>query len=156
MSTLRVGDIALDFSAQLSNGETFSLKDRRGRKNIVLYFYPKDFTSGCTKEACYFRDFKKEFEELDAEIIGVSRDTPDSHLRFSEKHHLNFPLISDPDNQLGDLYGVTRAGGRLGVRRTTFVIDKQGIIREIIHKEINMFEHVEKSLQALREQYPGH
>lgn len=150
MSNLKIGDLAPNFDAQLSGSESFSLQSRRGKKNVVLYFYPKDFTSGCTKEACYFRDFKKEFEELDAEIIGVSRDSPDSHFRFSDKYQLNFPLISDPDNRLGELFGVTRMGGRLGVHRTTFVIDKQGIIRAVIHKEADMFGHVKKSLEALK------
>lgn len=150
MSELAKGDSAPDFTAKLSNGEAFELKKSFPGRNLILYFYPKDFTSGCTKEACYFRDFMKEFSALDAEIIGVSRDTDESHVQFSDHFKLNFPLVSDPKNRLGDLYGVSRMGGRLGVRRTTFVLDKERTILAVIHSEANMRDHVEKALEALK------
>lgn len=151
MADPRVGDPAPDFAAKLSTGEEFRLSELKGKKNVVLYFYPKDFTAGCTKEACYFRDYRRVFNEIDTEIIGVSRDSEDSHLKFSDKHDLNFPLISDPDDTLGKLYGAARFGGKLGVRRKTFVIGKDGLIKEIIHSETNMSVHAEKALKVLRE-----
>ena len=149
MSQIAVGDTAPDFTATLSTGETFELTKSFPGRNLILYFYPKDFTAGCTKEACYFRDFKKDFIALDAEIIGVSRDTDELHAQFSDHFKLNFPLISDPKNRLGELYGVTRMGGRLGVRRTTFVIGKERTILAIIHSETNMLDHIKKALEAL-------
>lgn len=148
---LQIGDRAPDFEARLSDGTTFSLKSRRGRRNVVLYFYPKDFTSGCTAEACTFRDRSREFDDLDTDIIGVSRDTTESHERFIDTHGLNFPLISDADGKISGLYGVQRLGGRLGVHRTTFVINKEGMIVKIIHKEIKPAEHIPLALQAIWE-----
>ena len=150
MSELAVGDSAPNFTTKLLNGETFELKKSFPGRSIILYFYPKDFTFGCTKEACYFRDFQKDFETMDAEIIGISRDTDESHVQFSDHFKLNFPLISDPKNRLGDLYGVSRMGGRLGVRRTTFVIGKERTILAIIHNETNMRDHIDKALEALK------
>lgn len=149
--TVRVGDRAPDFEAKLSDGTSFSLSNRRGVRNVILYFYPKDFTSGCTAEACAFRDNQQEFGELDAEVVGVSRDAETSHSRFITAHGLNFPLISDTDGRLARLYGVQRLGGRVATHRTTFVIDRAGTVIKVIHKEIKAKDHVPLALRALRE-----
>ena len=97
---LKEGTQAPDFKATLDSGESFSLSDQRGKQNVVLYFYPKDFTPGCTREACTFRDNYDDIKQYDAMIIGVSTDSVDSHQRFREKHELPFPLIADPDKKL--------------------------------------------------------
>ncbi len=151
MADLKVGDMAPDFSARLPGGEDFRLSDLRGKSRLVLYFYPKDFTAGCTKEACHFRDNMEEIAKLDAKIIGVSRDSDDSHVRFGEQHDLNFPLLSDSDGTISKLYSVARLGGKLGTKRKTFVIDKEGTVRAIIHSEINMLSHIERALESLKE-----
>jgi len=151
MAGLKVGDQAPDFSARLSDGKDFRLSDLKGKTSLILYFYPKDFTSGCTKEACHFRDNREDLVSLNAKVIGVSRDSYESHARFSEKYKLNFPLLSDSDGLISKLYSAARLGGKLGVKRKTFVIDKEGIIRAIIHSETNMLAHIEKSMETLKE-----
>ncbi len=150
MAKLRVGDKAPDFSVKLSDGEDFRLSNLKGKESLVLYFYPKDFSPGCTRQACYFRDNKEEITSLDAKVIGVSKDSDESHAGFSEKHNLNFPLLSDSDGLISKLYSVERFGGKLGLKRITFVIDKDGVIREIIHSETSMFSHIKKTLEALK------
>ena len=101
---LKEGTTAPEFEVTLDNGEAFRLSDERGKRNVVLYFYPKDFTPGCTKEACAFRDNYAEVERHDAVIIGVSTDSTESHQAFREKHELPFPLIPDPEKKIVSLY----------------------------------------------------
>ncbi|MEK7281869.1 MAG: peroxiredoxin [Chloroflexota bacterium] len=147
---LKKGGKAPDFEAQLDSGTRVKLSDFMSKKNLVLYFYPKDFTSGCTKEACAFRDTRAEFEKRDAVIIGVSLDPEESHARFKGQYGLNFPLISDKNRELSRLFGVLRRIGP-SVQRVTFVIDKKGIIRQVIHNELNMQAHIDQALEALNE-----
>jgi thioredoxin-dependent peroxiredoxin len=135
-TTPAIGEKAPSFAALGTGGKKVSLKDFFGRKNLVLYFYPKDGTPGCTMEACDFRDLCGDFEGGDTVILGVSRDSLESHEAFSRKHRLPFLLLSDPGSEVAKAFGVFGRKsfmGRefFGVHRTTFVIDKQGIVRKI-------------------------
>lgn len=152
MSAAQVGQPAPEFSLPASTGGEISLADFRGKQHVVLYFYPKDLTPGCTKEACSFRDLRTDFAGAGAAILGVSADSLGSHEKFTEKHHLNFPLLSDAGGQVAQAYGVwkQKAAGRMGVERTTFLIDRQGIIRRVWPK-VKVEEHAEQVLAAVRE-----
>ncbi len=132
------GEEAPDFTLVADNGRKVSLKDYRGKK-VLLYFYPKDETPGCTREAIEFRDAAKEFEKEGAVILGVSKDSVESHLRFKQKHALPFTLLSDPKGRALDLYGVWKKKsifGRtfMGTERTTFLIDEEGIVKKVYRK----------------------
>ena len=129
---------APDFTLQADDGREVSLSDYRG-KNVVLYFYPKDGTPGCTREAVEFRDVAKEFEKEGAVILGVSKDSIKSHQKFKQKHDLPFTLLSDPEGKVLDLYGVWKKKslyGRtlMGTERTTFLIDENGIVKKVYRK----------------------
>ena len=132
------GQIAPDFELPSDRGEKIRLSDFRGKK-VVLYFYPKDMTSGCTKEACSFRDNYPQYEEQGAVILGVSPDSPQSHVRFKSKYNLPFLLLSDEDHKVAEQYGVwgkKQMYGRAyqGILRTTFVIDEDGKIAKVFTK----------------------
>ena len=146
---LKEGTAAPDFEAELGNGERVRLADYRGQKNVVLYFYPKDFTSGCTREACIFRDNYAEVEQLDAVIVGVSADSADSHESFREKHQLPFGLIPDPEKRIIKLYD---ADGFLGfmTARVTYVIDKDGVVRAALRHDFSVSLHLPAVIDALR------
>lgn len=138
MIQLKTGDQAPDFSGKDQNGKNVSLKDFRGKK-VVLYFYPKDFTPGCTTEACNLRDNYTDLQEAGMEVIGVSPDDEESHKKFEEKHQLPFTLLADPDKKIIEKYGVwgeKNLYGKksMGILRTTFLIDEQGIIYKIFKK----------------------
>lgn len=152
---LRPGDPAPDFTAVDERGRTVSLSDFRGRK-VVLYFYPKDDTPGCTREACGFRDRFAELEAAGAVVLGVSPDDAASHARFKEKYGLPFSLLSDHDHRIADAYGVWKERRRFGrtshgVERTTFVIDEDGRIRAVI-RGVKPEQHPERALAALRQE----
>lgn len=142
MSTfLKVGDPAPDFVAKNQHGEDVALKDFRGKK-VILYFYPKDNTPGCTTEACNFRDHYEDLLAEGYEVIGVSVDSQQSHQKFIKKHNLPFTLLADDDKSLVKAYGVWGEKNLYGVKymgtnRVTFVIDEEGIIRHIIQKVDN-------------------
>ena len=141
MATLEIGQQAPDFSAKNQNGETVHLSDFRGKK-VILYFYPKDNTPGCTTEACNFRDNYQSLKKEGFEIIGVSVDNETSHKKFITKHELPFQLLVDEDKSLVEAYGVwvekNMYGKKyMGTARTTFVIDEQSIIQHIIRKVDN-------------------
>jgi len=132
------GDEAPDFTLQADDERKVSLKDYRGKK-VVLYFYPKDGTPGCTREAIEFRDIAKEFEKEGAIILGVSKDSIKSHQKFKQKHQLPFTLLSDPEGRVLDLYDVWKQKslyGRtfMGTERTTFLIDEKGIVKKVYRK----------------------
>ena len=132
------GEEAPDFTLQADDERKVSLKDYRGKK-VVLYFYPKDGTPGCTREAIEFRDMTKEFEKEDAIILGVSKDSIRSHRKFKQKHELPFTLLSDPEGKVLDLYGVWKKKslyGRtfMGTERTTFLIDEKRIVKKVYRK----------------------
>jgi peroxiredoxin Q/BCP len=150
---LKEGDKAPDFDLAADNGETVSLKDYRGKK-VVLYFYPKDMTDGCTKESCDFRDSIKTFEKNNTVVIGVSPDGTKSHVKFKEKYELPFTLLSDESKDMLNDYGVWQEKsmyGRkyMGVVRTTFVIDEKGKIEKIYDK-VKVPGHVEEVLNSLK------
>jgi peroxiredoxin Q/BCP len=131
-----IGRPAPDFTLPSTTGEPISLKQFKGKKTVVLYFYPKDETPGCTREACDFRDHAEEFEAAKVVVLGVSTDPMESHLRFQAKQKLPFPLLSDEDAAVSKLYGVYKQKNlygkkHLGIERTTFVIDRTGRVAQI-------------------------
>jgi peroxiredoxin Q/BCP len=147
----KVGSAAPAFSTTDANGLTVKLKDLRGRR-VVLYFYPKDDTPGCTKEACSFRDSFSEFKKRDITVLGVSPDNEVSHKRFTAKYELPFTLLADKDHSIADAYGVygeKKFMGRtyMGVKRTTFLIDERGKIKKIFEK-VKPDEHALEVLEA--------
>ncbi|MCE7934294.1 MAG: thioredoxin-dependent thiol peroxidase [Chlorobi bacterium CHB2] len=149
---LNVGDLAPDFTAQDQDGTTHRLKQYRGR-TVVLYFYPKDLTSGCTTQACDFRDNLNRLAAQDVVLLGVSPDTVKSHRKFADKESLNFPLLADPEKEIVNRYQVwveKSMYGRkyMGVERTTFIIDKRGKIKHIFPK-VKVNGHVQEVLDAL-------
>ena len=143
-----VGSKAPDFTLPSQSGEMVSLKEFLGEKVVILYFYPKDDTPGCTKEACAFRDEHEEFGKLDAEVIGVSSDSVESHRRFAEKHDLSFTLLSDEGGKVRKLYGVSNTFG-IFPGRVTYVIDEAGVVRYVFSSQIGAVRHVEGALKSL-------
>lgn len=136
------------FSAPDETGRMRTLSEFRGRP-VVLYFYPKDGTPGCTEEACAFRDTWRRFERYDAQVVGVSLDSVESHAAFQRKLKLPFPLLADPEGRLLDAYGVPRNPSGFAAR-TTFIIDRTGIIRRIF-PEVDPAVHVEQVLDVLEQ-----
>jgi len=148
-SKLKIGDKAPNFTLKNQNGQNVSLSDFEGNKNVVLYFYPKDETAGCTAQACSFRDNYEDFQELGAEVIGVSADSASSHDGFAQNHRLPFVLLSDPDDNVAKRYGVERTMGFLK-GRVTFVIDKNGTIIHIFNSAIQFTRHINEAKEALK------
>jgi peroxiredoxin Q/BCP len=146
------GDKAPDFALQDDSGSTVKLSALRG-KPVVLYFYPKDDTPGCTKEACSFRDRSAELEKRGAVVLGVSPDDVASHVKFRDKFHLNFPLLADVGHKVAEKYGAWREKNlygkvSMGVQRSTFVIDGEGMVRKAWHK-VSVDGHDDQVLAAL-------
>jgi thioredoxin-dependent peroxiredoxin len=133
MTQLKAGDPAPDFELPSGQGTPIRLSSYRGRSNVILYFYPRDGTSVCTAEACSFRDHHPTIAAKDAEVLGVSVDSVDSHKKWAQEIGLNYPLLSDTDGTVSKLYGVlgTMKDGKPASQRVTFLIDKQGIIKEV-------------------------
>jgi len=152
---IAVGEHAPDFSGALAKGGQLRLRDFRGRRHVILYFFPKDFTPGCTKEACSFRDRRAEIAGLDAEIVGVSLDTAEKHARFAEAYQLPYPMVSDRDAAISSAYGVARLGGWLPTKRVTFVIDKEGVVRRVIQSEFAIDRHIDEAVQTLKDLQAG-
>jgi peroxiredoxin Q/BCP len=152
--SIEVGDKALDFTLPSDGGGEVSLKKLRGQ-NVVLYFYPKDDTSGCTAEACGFRDAFPRFGKVDAAVIGISKDSVASHDKFKKKYELPFTLASDTAGEVLERYGVwieKSMYGRkyMGIERATFLIDGKGVVRNVWHK-VKVPGHVEAVLAAVKE-----
>ena len=148
------GSVAPNFAAKDENGETVRLKDLRGQR-VVLYFYPKDDTPGCTKEACSFRDAFADFKKRDIKVLGVSKDSEASHKKFAAKYKLPFTLLADPDHSIADAYGVygeKKFMGRtyLGVKRVTFLIDEKGKVKKVFEK-VKPEEHAKEVLEAFEQ-----
>ncbi|TFJ91470.1 thioredoxin-dependent thiol peroxidase [Lentibacillus salicampi] len=139
------GKQAPEFTLPNQNGEQVNLSDFRG-EHVVLYFYPKDMTPGCTNEACDFRDNKEKFSDLDAVIVGISPDPVESHQKFIDKHDLPFMLLADEDHQVAADYGVWDGG----IERSTFIIDKEGNLQKTF-RNVKVDGHVEEALSFLRE-----
>jgi peroxiredoxin Q/BCP len=146
---VNVGDKAPDFTLDSQTGENVTLSDFFGKKNVVLYFYPKDETPGCTREACTFRDSYELFTDLGAEVIGVSADTVESHKAFAEHHNLPFTLLSDLDNNVRKLYGATSTLGFIP-GRVTFIIDKKGVVRHVFSSQLQPEKHIEEAKEVLK------
>ncbi|AZB72689.1 peroxiredoxin [Synechococcus elongatus] len=146
---IAVGDVAPDFSLPAQDGSTVSLSDFRGQKPVVLYFYPKDDTPGCTIEACSFRDSYTAFQEAGAVVLGVSSDSVESHQRFAKKYNLPFQLLSDEGDRLRQSYGVPKTLFVIP-GRVTYVIDKEGKVRHIFDSLLNAQAHIQESLNILR------
>ena len=146
---VNVGDKAPDFTLLSQTGESVTLSKLMGKKTIVLYFYPKDESKGCTRQACEFRDKYEVFTDLGAEVIGVSSDDVKSHKSFAEKNLLPFTLLSDTENKVRELYGVKSTFGIIP-GRVTYVIDKKGIIRSIFSSQFNFKKHIEESLETIK------
>jgi thioredoxin-dependent peroxiredoxin len=149
---IREGEAAPDFTLRSDAGEDITLSSLRGRP-VVLYFYPKDDTPGCTKQACSFRDAYGEFEERGATILGVSRDCESSHVRFKEKYGLPFTLLADPEHEVAEQYGVwveknTYGKKSMGIKRSTFVIDAEGNVARAMYG-VSPDGHADQVLEAL-------
>ncbi|SEO66863.1 peroxiredoxin Q/BCP [Amphibacillus marinus] len=152
--TLNVGDLVPKLPFVTGEGEKISLPDFNGQK-VVLYFYPKDATPGCTTQACAFRDHHEDFEQLNTVILGVSPDSKESHEQFKDKYQLPFTLIVDQAHQLADEFGVWILKQKpdreyYGNERTTFIIDEEGIIRKVF-KDVDVNDHVYEALKFIKE-----
>jgi len=148
MPTVQVGDTAPTFTAPLQDGGTFDSAALLGRKWLVLFFYPKDNTPVCTREACAFRDSYEAFAAAGAEVVGVSSDSADTHARFAAKHRLPFPIVSDTDRRLRRLFGVASPLGLIP-GRVTYVIDREGVVRMHYAALFASDEHVKRALAAV-------
>ena len=147
---MRKGDVIPDFVLPDQDGNDFDIRNIKGKQNLVIYFYPKDDTPGCTKEACTFRDSMQDFDSLDAKVIGISADASYSHKTFAEKYHLTFTLLSDEDKTVrrlfrvpGDLFGLLDG-------RVTYVVDKTGTVRHVFRSQLNAAKHAEEAKAALK------
>jgi peroxiredoxin Q/BCP len=155
MSSIKIGELAPDFELNASNGEKVKLSDYRGEKHVVLYFYPKDMTPGCSTEACDFRDQHERFSELDAVILGVSPDPLDRHEKFIEKHGLPFLLLADEEHKAAEEYGVWKLKKNfgkeyMGIERSTFIINCDGeLVKE--WRKVKVDGHVEDALEFIKE-----
>ncbi|WP_299486982.1 peroxiredoxin [Acaryochloris sp. IP29b_bin.137] len=146
---IKVGDRVPEVNFQNQAGETINLSHLMGAKTLVLFFYPKDDTPGCTKEACGFRDSYTVFQDAGAEVIGVSSDSPASHQQFANKYQLPFTLLSDHKNQARKAFGVPATLGLLP-GRVTYVIDTNGVVRHIFNSQMNFQGHIDESLKIVQ------
>ncbi len=150
---VKVGDTAPDFEGIASEGTLLRLKDFLGKKNVVLYFYPEDDTTGCTMEACSFRDNLQPIRAMWTEIVGISVDSVESHEKFSEKYGLTFPLVSDSDKRIARAYGVLSDDGTTA-KRVTFIIDKRGKVVKIFPK-VDVTKHTHEVVEVLKRLMSG-
>lgn len=148
---LAIGSQTPTFELQNQFGQTFNIDSVVGKKNLVIYFYPKDDSPGCTKEACSFRDQYAVFNDADAMIIGISAQSVESHAEFAKKHHLNYTLLSDPDNKVRSLFGVHGNLAGLIPGRVTFVINKEGKIVYVFNSQLEAEKHVDEALRILQQ-----
>jgi peroxiredoxin Q/BCP len=149
LKPITVGDRSPAFTAQAHNGQQVSLADFQGRNVVVLYFYPKDDSPVCTKEACAFRDAYEDFVRAGAVVIGVSSDSGDRHQAFASGHRLPFLLLADEDGSLRKAFGVPKTLGLLP-GRVTYVIDREGIVRHVFNSQFSADRHVAEALQIVR------
>ena len=146
---VNIGEKAPDFKLPSQMGDIVTLSEYFGKKNIVLYFYPKDESSGCTKEACKFRDNYDVFTSLGAEVLGVSSQSVESHESFATHHGLQFLLLSDEKGEVRKLYGVSSSMGIIP-GRVTFIIDKKGVVRHVFSSQFQPEKHIEEALEVLK------
>ena len=145
---VKVGEPAPDFALASASGETVRLSDFRGKAEVVLFFYPKDDTPGCTAEACSFRDSHEAFRDVGAVVIGISSDPGDSHRRFADRHRLPYLLLSDADGSARSRFGVPKTFGLIP-GRVTFVIDREGVVRHVFSSQFRPARHVTEALAVL-------
>lgn len=148
---IKTGSKIPSFALKDQDGKLFDIKELLGWKNFVIYFYPKDDTPGCTKEACSFRDQFEDFQDAGAEVIGISADSVESHKQFAEKHRLKFRLLSDPDNQVRKTFGVPADFLGLLPGRVTYIVDKTGTVRHVFNSQLNAAKHVTEALKVLQQ-----
>jgi peroxiredoxin Q/BCP len=146
---IQEGSLIPDFELTDQHGERFSTGEYLGKKNMVIFFYPKDETAGCTAEACSFRDAYEDLVGLGAEIIGISSDSEESHKSFSQNHRLPYILLSDPDEKVRNLFGVPKSLFGLLPGRTTFVVDKSGKVIKKFSSQFSPVRHVREAILAL-------
>jgi peroxiredoxin Q/BCP len=150
MAALKVGDRAPDFTLPSQDGNPVSLADFAGKNAVVLFFYPKDESPICTKEACSFRDAYEDFTKAGAAVIGVSSDSAESHEKFASRHRLPFLLLADEDGSLRKAFGTPKTLGVLP-GRTTYVIDKEGVVRLIFNSQLSASDHVAEALKMVEQ-----
>ena len=151
MNTLKIGDSIPEFFLPDQDGKIFDLYALKGNKKLVIYFYPKDDSPGCTKEACYFRDQFEVFKEADAVVIGISGQSVESHKKFAEKHRLTFTLLSDTGNKIRKLFGVPTNAFGLLPGRVTYVADREGKVVYIFNSQSQAERHVDEAIKILKE-----
>lgn len=149
MKKLNTGSKIPGFELPDQHGHIFNINKVLGKKNLVIYFYPKDETPGCTAEACSFRDHYEDFLKAGAEVIGISSDPPEAHRNFARKHNLPFILLSDVNKSIRKLFGVPNDLMGLVPGRVTYVIDKKGIIRYVFRSQLNAEKHVSNAIAEL-------
>lgn len=147
-SGVRPGEIVPDFEAVDQDGKPVSLTDLVADGPVVLFFYPKAMTPGCTKESCHFRDLKGELEALGAQAVGISDDSPERQRQFDQRHDLGLPLLSDPEKEVAGILGAKRIGP-LPNRRITYVIDTDRRLLDVIKSEVDMDSHADRALEVL-------
>jgi thioredoxin-dependent peroxiredoxin len=146
---MNTGDLAPDFELAADDGSMLKLSDELAKGPVVLFFYPKAMTSGCTKESCHFRDLASEFAAVDGRRLGISADSVEKQHQFSEKHSFDYPLLSDPDKVVAKQFGVKRSLMPIN-KRATFVIDTDRRVLAVIESERNMDMHADDALEVLR------
>jgi peroxiredoxin Q/BCP len=151
MNKIKIGDKIPEFSLPDQTGSDFHIKNLLGEKNLVIYFYPKDDTPGCTNQAVSFRDSYTIFQRANAEVIGISADNTKSHSKFGRQNELPFILLSDTKNEIRNRFGVPKSFMGLIPGRVTYVIDKQGQVRHIFNSQMEFKKHVKEALQILKE-----
>lgn len=148
---MNVGDLVEDFSLPDETGAPRSLTGLLSEGPVVLFFYPAALTPGCTAEACHFRDLAAEFRTVGAQPVGISTDAVERQQEFAERHSLGYPLLSDPEGAVRDLFGVKRGFSLAPTKRVTFVIGQDRRIREVVRSELRMSAHADRALAALRD-----
>lgn len=147
---IKCGDTAPDFVLPNQDGKQIALHDVLKRGPVVIFFYPKDQTPGCTKQACTFRDNIESFEKKGVSVLGISSDSVESHARFSNKHGFNFDILSDKNGQIRQAFGVAKSLGLLP-GRVTYVLDKQGVVQNIIGGQLKAEQHIPRALEAIEQ-----
>lgn len=150
MKQINIGDKVPLFKLKDQNGELFDLGKVVGAHNLVIYFYPKDDTPGCTKEACSFRDQFEAFKDANALVIGISSDSPESHKKFAEKYNLPFVLLSDSKKEVREMFGVPGSLFGLIPGRVTYIVDRTGIVRHVFNSQMNAEQHVAEAMEILK------
>tara|TARA_B100000508_G_scaffold141097_1_gene146975 strand:- start:70187 stop:70645 length:459 start_codon:yes stop_codon:yes gene_type:complete len=148
---IQKGDKCPSFSLKDQNGETVNIEDIIGQQNIVIYFYPKDDSPGCTKQACSFRDSFEDFKDAGAKVIGISSDNQKSHKKFAEKHNLPFTLLADSQKKVRKLFGVPTNLLGLIPGRVTYIVDKSGTVQGVFNSQMNFDKHTTEALKILKE-----